>query len=124
MAEFEEHLLEFERLLQAEVTCTVFRYVPNPFPPHQRAKLLELIANLKEQLRKMRDIFGLTTELVDLRWRLTVTLLHFSTNLEECQSRRIKGFGDLDDETAKRLDSYLQNLIATINSVLQAARNL
>ena len=123
LTELEEHLLRFERLLQADETVTIFRKIPNPFSPEQRAKLLKLIEAVKGQLRAMREAFCLPTEIVDLRWQLTVTLLHIATTLEECQSRRIKSFGELDNETAKQLDNRLQSLTALVDAIGQAAKN-
>lgn len=123
LTELEEHLLRFERLLQADETVTIFRKIPNPFPPEQQIKLLELMSATKEELQAMRDVFGLPTEVVDLRWQLTVTLLHIATTLEECQSRRIKSFGELDDETARQLDNHLQCLNGLINAIGRAAKN-
>ena len=51
LMELEEHLLQFERWLQADETVTIFRRVPNPFPSEQRARLKGLIAAVKERLR-------------------------------------------------------------------------
>lgn len=117
LMELEEHLLQFEEWLQSDETATIFRKVENTFSPEQRTRLLELIELVKRQLRKMRDTFDLPTEVVDLRWHLTVTLLHIATSLEECQSRRIKGFGELDSETEKVLDSCLQDLVKLISGI-------
>ncbi len=123
LMELEEHLLQFEAWLQSDETTTIFRRVQNPFLHEQRAKLLELMALVKERLREMRDDFDLPTETLDLRWHLTVTLLHIATNLEECQSHRIKGFGKVDNETAKQLNGYLHSLTGLIDAIGQEAKN-
>lgn len=117
LMELEEHLLQFGEWLQFGETSTIFRKIENTLSPEQRTKLLELIESIKRRLRKMRDTFDLPTEVVDLRWHLTVTLLHIATSFEECQSRRIKGFGELDNETAKVLDSCLQDLVELISAI-------
>lgn len=122
LTELEEHLLRFERLIQKDETVTIFRKIPNPFPLKQRSKLFELIAAVKEQLKAMQDAFDLPTEVSDLHWQLTVTLLHIATTLEECQSRRIKNFGELDSDTARRLDSHLQKLSTLIATIVQEAK--
>jgi len=122
LAELEEHLMRFERLLQSDETVTIFQRVPNPFGNEQRSRLLRLIAAVKEHLAAMRDAFGLLTEIVDLRWQLTTTLLHIATNLEECHPRRMKGFGELDTETATQLTQHLQRLSELLDAIQSEAK--
>ncbi len=117
LMELEEHLLRFETLLQSDETVTVFRRVVNPFPPERRTQLLTLIGEIKKQLQGIRDAFNLPTETVDLRWSLSVTLLHLATNLEECEPKRLKAFGELDKETAEALAHHLRQLVRNINAI-------
>lgn len=53
LSELEDHLLRFEALLRQDKMITVFRCVPNPFPPERRRRLLELIAATIGQLKTM-----------------------------------------------------------------------
>ena len=122
LAELEGHLVRFEHLLRSDETITIFQRVPNPFGNEQRSKLLRLIAAVKEHLAAMRDAFGLPTEIVDLRWQLTATLLHIATNLEECYPRRMKGFGELDTETATQLTQHLQRLSELLDAIQSEAK--
>lgn len=117
LMEIEEHLLRFEALLQSDETVTVFRRISNPFPTKQRARILTLIEEIKKQLQEIRDAFNLPTETVDLRWSLSVTLLHLATNLEECEPKRLKGFGELDNETAEALTHHLRQLVQNITAI-------
>jgi len=122
LAELEGHLVRFEHLLQSDETVTIFHRVPNPFGNEQRSRLLRLIAAVKEHLAAMRDAFDLPTEIVDLRWQLTATLLHIATNLEECYPRRMKGFGELDTETATQLTQHLQRLSELLDAIQSEAK--
>ncbi|MFA0731511.1 MAG: hypothetical protein LKKZDAJK_002166 [Candidatus Fervidibacter sp.] len=122
LAELEEHLLRFNALLQRDETITVFRRVPNPFSPERRRRLLELITTTTEHLRAMREAFGLPIEEADLRWQMTATLLHFATNLEECEPHRLKAFGDLDEETAKQLTEQLHTLTGLLAQLRTEAK--
>ena len=122
LAELEEHLLRFKALLQQDETVTVFRRVPNPFPPERRRRLLELIAATTEHLMAMRDAFGLLKERTDLRWQMTATLLHLATNLEECEPHCLKAFGDLDEGTAKQLAEQLRTLTALLTQLRTEAK--
>jgi hypothetical protein len=122
LAELEGHLMHFERLLQSDETVTIFQRVPNPFTVEQRLRLLELITAVKEHLAVMRDAFGLPVEVIDLRWQLTATLLHIATSLEECHPRRMKGFGELDTETAIQLSQSLQQLANLLEALQHEAR--
>jgi len=114
--------VRFEHLLQSDETVTIFQRVPNPFGNEQRSRLLRLIAAVKEHLAAMRDAFDLPTEIVDLRWQLTATLLHIATNLEECYPRRMKGFGELDTETATQLTQHLQRLSELLETIRDEAK--
>jgi len=114
--------VRFEHLLRSDETITIFQRVPNPFGNEQRSRLLRLIAAVKEHLAAMRDAFGLPTEIVDLRWQLTATLLHIATNLEECYPRRMKGFGELDTETATQLTQYLKRLSELLDAIQSEAK--
>lgn len=117
LAELEEHLLRFNALLQRDETITAFRRVPNPFPPERRRRLLELITTTTEHLRAMREAFGLPIEEADLRWQMTATLLHFATNLEECEPHRLKAFGELDERTERELTKQLRFLTALLTQI-------
>lgn len=117
LMEIEEHLLRFEALIQSDETVTIFRRVSNPFPIKQRARILTLIEEIKKQLQAIRDAFNLPTETVDLRWSLSVTLLHLATNLEECEPKRLKAFGELDDKTAEVLVHHLRQLVQSIVAI-------
>ncbi|GBC98786.1 hypothetical protein HRbin17_01300 [bacterium HR17] len=124
LMELEEHLLQFERWLQADETVTIFRRVPNPFPSEQRARLKGLIAAVKERLRIMRDTFSLPTETVSLPWSLSVTLLHLATTLEECDPQRLKAFSAIDEGTAETLTRQLNELtqyLAALHRLTQPA---
>lgn len=61
LTEVKENLLRFERLLRTDDTINV----PNPLPPEQRTKLLELIAAFKKQLQTIKNTFRLPTKLTD-----------------------------------------------------------
>ncbi len=122
LAELEEHLCRFERLLQQDETVTIFQRIPNPFRPEQRRQLLEHIAAIKEHLRAMRDSFGLPIQNTDLRWQMTVTLLHSLTNLAECEPKRLRSFGDLDEPTAAQISQFLEGLTDLLNRLSQTAK--
>ncbi len=122
LTDLEEHLCRFERLLQQDETVTIFQRIPNPFQPKQRVELLNHIAFVKDHLRAMRNAFGLPIQNTDLRWQLTVTLLHSLTNLAECEPRRLRSFGDLDEETAKQVQQFLERLTYLLSCLSQIAK--
>lgn len=122
LMELEEHLLKLEQWLQMDKINMVFSQISNPFPPKQRTQLLELIVNIKDQLRTMRDTFALPIETVDLRWLFSVNLLYFETTLEECSPRRLKSFGEMDDEIAEALTHQLDKLIQHLTALRHIVR--
>lgn len=69
----------------------------------------------------MQEVFGLPTELLDLRWKLAATLRATTISLEECQPHRLKDFGDLDFQTATELCAVLQSLAGLLEAISSEA---
>ena len=111
----EEALLELERALRAgrrEGIMTVYEHdIPSSLAPG----IFIEVERLREEIRGVKQHYGLAAENVSDRRRLVAKLSLLSVDLEGANSRSMAGYGDLDEKERKPLDNHVDRMIDTVN---------
>jgi signal recognition particle subunit SEC65 len=89
--------------------------IPVATRPAIEAKLQEI----QREIREARNRYGLYTDIVSNRRRLSTKLLILAVDLTECRARYMGRYGEVPDEEAEALDEQVSRLEAMINSLIR-----
>jgi len=97
-----------------ERTMTV---VQDDIPKSILPSMLELIAQLANQIQKMKFEYGLASQVFSNRKRFLAKLSSLSIDLTEATSRYMVGFGEVPEKERGPLDSRLSAMIALVEEL-------
>jgi len=115
----EKDLAQEERLLQSRGEKGVLYEVVDPLSARQHYKIRACIVKLRECLAQVRDRFDLEVDQINLRRIVAGELAMFSVWLQEAKTKRLKGYGAVDEGLEYSLDPLLEEMVALIDEALK-----
>lgn len=88
----------------------------------KREALRERIHEAQELIREIRDAFGLRPDRIPKSAWIAGRLAHLWVYAEECQSRYLRGYGEVTPELAARLDPPVRRLAELMLAMQRLAR--
>lgn len=117
----EERLAEIERMAAGDEQGVLYRRVAR-FTPRQRARIGELIAATREEIRGAAEQFDLGRDEQNVE-RAIIGLLSLTwESLEEIRARKLKSYGAVDPALKETLDPIVQRLIKLVYQLEDVAR--
>lgn len=102
----------------------VLRQVKSDLSPAQSAALREMAARVREEIRRLNTEIELDAAVRSPRRAILALLSASIGNLEESDSKRLRGYGPLASEAAARLDDELSRLIALLEEMTTIAEGV
>lgn len=93
--------------------------VEDDLTPAQKERLREVIAHLREEIRRLRRELGLERSAQSRRRAILAMLSATIVNLEDTDSTRLAGYGKLTNDTGARIDRELQGPITLLEQMVQ-----
>lgn len=92
--------------------------IVNTLPPAAQAELLAALAEFRGGLAEFAARFGLQHHAIDIRQFLNAEFSTAWVILENCRPRRMKGYGVVFEETAKKeLEAHVEELLAQVSKL-------
>jgi hypothetical protein len=117
----EERLADIERVLQNDEQGVLYRRVAR-FTLTQREQMRNLIAAMREEIRRAARQFDLPQEEQDATRYIIGTLSLSWESLEEIRARKLKSYGEVDPALKETLDPIVRQLIQLLFRLQHAAR--
>lgn len=102
----------------------VLRQVKSDLSPAQGAALREMTARVREEIRRLNAEIELDAAVRSPRRAILALLSASIVNLEESDSKRLRGYGPLANEAAVRLDDELSRLVALLEEMTTIAEGI
>ncbi|HEV2297426.1 MAG TPA: hypothetical protein VGR72_02790 [Candidatus Acidoferrales bacterium] len=99
----------------------VLCHVKSDLSPAQGAALREMTARVREEIRRLNTQIELDAAVRSPRRAILALLSASIVNLEESDSKRLRGYGPLASEAAARLDDELSRLIGLLEEMTTIA---
>lgn len=117
----EQRLEDIERVAQQDVEGILY-YRHAQFTPQQIRRIRQLIALMREEIRRAANQFQLPVEEVNVVRYIIGTLVLSWESLEESRPRKLKAYGDVDPALQDTLDPILRRLIQLLFTLEDAVR--
>lgn len=99
----------------------VLRQVKSDLSPAQGAALREMTARVRAEIRRLNAEIELDAAVRSPRRAILALLSASIVNLEESDSKRLRGYGSLASEAAARLDEEFNRLVALLEEMITIA---
>jgi hypothetical protein len=115
----EKDLLREEQLLRSHGEKGILYEIVDPLPEGQHQKLLALIATLRQCFIQAKCRFGLEVEKTSLHRMLVGELTMLWVWLQDTKTKKLRGYGAVDEELQRRLDPLLEEMEGLIDDALK-----
>ena len=115
----EKELLREEQLLRSHGEKGILYEIVDPLPEGQHQKLLALIAKLWQCLVQAKCRFSLEVEQTSLHRMLVGELTMLWVWLQDTKTKKLRGYGAVDEELQRRLDPLLEEMEGLIDDALK-----
>lgn len=95
----------------------VLRQVKSDFSPAQGAALRQMTARVRAEIRRLNTEIELDVAIRSPRRAILALLSAGVVNLEESDSKRLRGYGPLESEKAARLDEEFSRLVVLLEEM-------
>jgi hypothetical protein len=116
MRALEDALLAVEAALSATPNLLMTVY-EDDLPQTARPAIREHIQLLREEIRVVKDRYGLRSETISNRRRLLAKLTFLSIDLTELTSRYLRAYGDVPRDEQGDLDDQITKMIALVDNM-------
>ena len=97
-----------------ERTMTVFE---DDVPAQVRSSMLETVGRLLVEIRRVRENYGLTPQIVSNRRRFVAKLSSLSIDLIEATSKYMKAYGEVPEQERGPLDDQIGKMIVLVEQL-------
>ena len=97
-----------------ERTMTVFE---DDVPAQVRSSMLETVGRLLVEIRRVRENYGLTPQIVSNRRRFVAKLSSLSIDLIEATSKYMKAYGEVPEPERGPLDDQIGKMIVLVEQL-------
>lgn len=112
---FDRALLEIERnYLSADLPQGEMFAVSSDLSAEERAQIRTMIAQVRDRLRVLREIFHLTPYRKDARSLLRGYFSHFWAVLSDCRASALRGYGTVAPELSRTLDPEIEAILVLL----------
>ncbi|MFQ5705166.1 MAG: hypothetical protein ACE5HT_14250 [Gemmatimonadales bacterium] len=108
----------------ASVPTGVFTRVENDLSAKHDALLRSEIAGISQQLTELAERFHLAEKIVSRRHKIAALLSAAWTQLHDCMSSKMRGYGTVDSQLSAKLDSDLLTVIKRVERLQFALERL
>jgi len=110
----EETVDSIEASLDQEVAEHILYCVINPYTPEEQREMRQVIAHLREVLRRCRDRWGLAREVQRLDVEVSSSSSIFWANLEDRRPEKMRRYGEVPKAVWADLDHDVEDLIGLV----------
>jgi len=115
----EKDLVQQERLLRSRGEKGVLYEVVDTLRDGQHQKILAQVTKLLKCIALVKDQFSLEVEQTNLQKMLVGELTMLSVWLQETKTKKLRGYGTVDEELQHRLDPLLEEMSDQIGKTLK-----
>jgi hypothetical protein len=116
MRALEDALVEVEAALSAAPELLMTTY-EDDVPDSARPAIAEHVRRLREKIRAVKDSYGLNSQVISNRSRLSAKLSILSVDLAEATSRPMRAYGEIPQSEQGPLDSRIGAIISIVDSM-------
>jgi len=119
MRALEDAVLEIESAVEpaSETPSRVMTAYDDDVPEPVKHAILAKLAEIRDEIRDAKDYYGLCSDRISKRERLSTKLLVVAIDLTECRSEYLRGYDEVSDEERGPLDERMSRLEAFVNEV-------
>jgi predicted nucleic acid-binding Zn-ribbon protein len=121
-AKMEKDLLDIESFISTEERPGILYKIENDIPKETRKLLLRKIASIRQGIKKISEQFSLEREAISLKRKLRGTLSLLGVDMEEIESVRLRGYGEVAEGLSEALDPQLKEIEDNISIMLKLLR--
>lgn len=121
MRALEDALLAVEAALSDAPTRLMTAY-DNDIPTSARPAIQEHMQQLREEIGVVKDRYGLESEVISNRRRISTKLTILSIDLTEATSRYLRAYGDVPKDEQGALDHQINKIISLVDEMNQLVR--
>lgn len=118
----ERDLFDIEDLLGSKGRVGVLFRIENDVPEEARELLIEKIIFIRQEIKKIAGQFSLEKETISLKQKLGGKLSLLGVDVEEIESKRLRGYGEVAEGLAEALDPQLSAIKENIYKMLKFLR--
>ena len=118
----EKELLEVEELIQSGRRAGILYEIENDVPDEIEGPLIEKINSIREKIDNIKAEFSLHKETMSLTQKLGSKLSLLSVDVEEIESKRLKGYGEIAEGLKESLDPRLSEIKEEFYNMLKLLR--
>lgn len=101
----------------AEGRARIMSTYEDVMPEAAKAPIKKKLGEIIDAIRDVKDYFGLYSQPISIRRRLSSTLLMLAIDLRECESQHLRGYGEVPNEEKGPLDERISRLEAMVNEI-------
>jgi hypothetical protein len=116
MRALEDALLEIGAALAPGPDLLMTTY-ENDIPEAPRPEIEQRIRRLREEIRAVKDSYGLNSQVISNRNRVSAKLAIVSVDLAEATSRHMRAYGEIPQHEQAPLDNRIGAIIAIVESI-------
>jgi hypothetical protein len=116
MRGLEDALLDIEAAL-ADPPNLIMTIYEDQVPHAVRAEIRERILQTREEIRVVRDRYGLDSQVVSNRRRISTKLVIQSIDLTEATSRYLRAYGEVPKDERRPLDDQIGKMISLVDGL-------
>lgn len=115
----EKDLLRKEQLLRSQGEKGILYEIVDSLHEEQHQQILAQVAKLRACIALVKDQFSLEVERTNLRKMLIGELAMFSVWLQDTKTKKLKGYGVIDEGLEQSLDPILEEMANQIDQTLK-----
>ena len=114
----DEELRSIKQLLGKNNSDSKINYVEKSFDKTDSKKMILILDYLLKMNSEMYDDLGLKSQQLTERQIVYSKISYLWTILSDSHSKRLRAFGNIGDDSAKKIDEYLDKMLIEIEKIL------
>jgi hypothetical protein len=118
----EEHLHRISHELQqrGEESDIALEYTVNDIDPEARTKLLDIARSMLDEIRQIKELFGLSVAHKSLRWHIIALLSEIWNTLDVLKPEKVgRAFGQMPDDVQDAWRPHISRLSNMLDELYQ-----
>jgi len=115
----DEELRSLKQLLEKNNSDSKINFVEKSFDNKTSKKMMLILDSLLKMNSEMYDDLGLKRQQLTERQIVSSKVSYLWTILSDSHSKRLKAFGEISEDSAKKIDKYLDKMLIEIEKILK-----
>jgi len=115
----DEELRSLKQLLEKNNSDSKINFVEKSFDNKTSKKMMLILDSLLKMNSEMYDDLGLKRQQLTERQIVSSKVSYLWTILSDSHSKHLKAFGEISEDSAKKIDKYLDKMLIEIEKILK-----